>query len=123
VLMEGRTTFVIAQRVSTVQSADQILVLDHGEIVGRGSHEDLLESNAIYAEIYRLQLMDESVEEAFGAERAAELVGATAWRAAHAEAADPSGVPSKTNGAAGGRPDATTNGAASNGHTTSGRNA
>jgi ATP-binding cassette subfamily B protein len=64
VLMEGRTTLIIAQRVSTVLSADQIIVLDHGEIVGRGTHAELLESNAIYAEIYRLQLMDESSPEA-----------------------------------------------------------
>jgi ATP-binding cassette, subfamily B, multidrug efflux pump len=78
VLMEGRTTFVIAQRVSTVQSADQILVLDKGEIVGMGTHDELLETNAIYAEIFRLQLMDESVIEAFGAEGAAALVGAGA---------------------------------------------
>ncbi len=74
VLMEGRTTFVIAQRVSTVQSADKIIVLDHGEIVGMGAHDELLENNAIYAEIYRLQLMDESVVEAFGSEQAAALV-------------------------------------------------
>src|SRR5205085_4402217 len=40
VLMEGRTTFMIAQRVSTVQNADQILVLDHGKLVGMGNHEE-----------------------------------------------------------------------------------
>jgi ABC-type multidrug transport system ATPase subunit len=66
--MEGRTTFMIAQRVSTVQNADQILVLDHGKIVGIGNHEELLESNPIYAEVYRLQLMDESAMEALEAE-------------------------------------------------------
>jgi len=60
VLMAGRTTLVIAQRVSTVRRADRIIVLDHGKVVGSGAHEELLESNAIYAEIYRLQLMDES---------------------------------------------------------------
>ncbi|MBM2811261.1 MAG: hypothetical protein HW416_2020 [Chloroflexi bacterium] len=74
VLMEGRTTLVIAQRVSTVQSADRILVLERGELVGVGNHDELLESNAIYAEIYHLQLMDESVAETFGADGAAELV-------------------------------------------------
>src|SRR5205823_5014528 len=42
-LMEGRTTFVIAQRVTTVQHADQILVIDHGKLVGNGTHEELLE--------------------------------------------------------------------------------
>jgi ATP-binding cassette subfamily B multidrug efflux pump len=81
ILMEGRTTFVIAQRVSTVQSADNIIVLDHGEIVGMGNHDELMESNAIYAEIYQLQLMDESVVEAFGAEEAAALVAGGARNA------------------------------------------
>lgn len=55
-LMEGRTSFVIAQRVATVLNADQILVLDRGEIVARGTHEELLETSAIYAEIYYSQL-------------------------------------------------------------------
>ncbi|MEK7217082.1 MAG: ATP-binding cassette domain-containing protein, partial [Chloroflexota bacterium] len=59
VLMAGRTTLVIAQRVSTVLRADKIIVLDHGRVVGSGTHEELLESNPIYAEIHRLQLMDE----------------------------------------------------------------
>jgi ABC-type multidrug transport system fused ATPase/permease subunit len=59
VLMEGRTTFVIAQRVSTVQSADQIVVLERGQIVGMGTHEELLQNNEIYAEIAQLQLMNE----------------------------------------------------------------
>lgn len=78
VLMEGRTTFVIAQRVSTVQNADVIIVLDRGEIVGMGSHEELLESNSIYAEIYQLQLMDETVEETVGRDGGGALVGARA---------------------------------------------
>ncbi len=55
-LMEGRTSFVIAQRISTVQKADRILVLDRGRLVAQGRHEELLESNPIYAEIYYLQL-------------------------------------------------------------------
>lgn len=57
-LMRGRTSFVIAQRVSTVLSADQILVLDKGEIVAQGTHADLLENSPIYAEIYSSQLVD-----------------------------------------------------------------
>ncbi|MSQ23779.1 MAG: ABC transporter ATP-binding protein [Chloroflexi bacterium] len=61
VLMKGRTTLIIAQRVSTVQYADQIVVLDQGEIAGIGTHQHLLETNPIYAEIYHLQLTDESV--------------------------------------------------------------
>jgi ATP-binding cassette subfamily B protein len=59
-LMEGRTSFVIAQRISTVRNADQILVLDKGSIVARGKHTDLLESNPIYAEIYRSQLVEDA---------------------------------------------------------------
>ncbi len=56
-LMEGRTSFVIAQRISTVMSADRILVLDKGEIVAQGKHASLMESNAIYAEIYNSQIL------------------------------------------------------------------
>jgi ATP-binding cassette subfamily B multidrug efflux pump len=55
-LMKGRTSFVIAQRISTVLNADQILVLDKGRIVARGTHEELMESSPIYAEIYHSQL-------------------------------------------------------------------
>ena len=56
-LMRGRTSFVIAQRISTVVNADQILVLDKGAIVARGTHEELMESSPIYAEIYHSQLV------------------------------------------------------------------
>ncbi len=55
-LMVGRTSFVIAQRISTVRDADGILVLDGGGIAARGSHEELLRESAIYAEIYHSQL-------------------------------------------------------------------
>ncbi len=55
-LMEGRTSFVIAQRIATVLNADQILVLERGEIVARGTHEELLDGSPIYAEIYYSQL-------------------------------------------------------------------
>lgn len=58
-LMEGRTSFVIAQRVATVLNADQILVLDRGEVVARGVHEELLETSEIYAEIYSSQLEED----------------------------------------------------------------
>ncbi|HSD85282.1 MAG TPA: ABC transporter ATP-binding protein, partial [Anaerolineae bacterium] len=56
-LMKGRTSFVIAQRISTVLNADQILVLDKGAIVARGTHEELLENSEIYAQIYQSQLV------------------------------------------------------------------
>ena len=59
-LMEGRTSFVIAQRIATVLNADQILVLDEGEIVARGIHEELLHESSIYAEIYSSQLQGET---------------------------------------------------------------
>ncbi|HEX9118581.1 MAG TPA: ABC transporter ATP-binding protein [Anaerolineae bacterium] len=59
-LMKGRTSFVIAQRISTVRQADQILVLDRGQILARGGHEDLMENSPIYAEIYNSQLVDDA---------------------------------------------------------------
>jgi ATP-binding cassette subfamily B protein len=59
-LMKGRTSFVIAQRISTVLNADLILVLDRGRIVARGRHEDLLETSEIYAGIYSSQLLDDA---------------------------------------------------------------
>jgi ATP-binding cassette subfamily B protein len=58
-LMKGRTTFVIAQRLLTLKSADCILVLDHGEIVERGSHRELLALDGLYRQIYDLQLRDQ----------------------------------------------------------------
>lgn len=59
-LMSGRTSFVIAQRISTVVNADQILVLDKGRIVARGQHADLMETSELYAEIYRSQLVEDA---------------------------------------------------------------
>lgn len=58
-LMQNRTTFVIAQRLSTVKRADQILVLDGGRIVQRGTHDELLEQGGLYKQIYDLQLKDQ----------------------------------------------------------------
>ncbi len=63
-LMKNRTSFVIAQRISTVMNADQILVLDKGQIVAQGKHEELLETSEIYADIYCSQLIDDSEKEA-----------------------------------------------------------
>jgi ATP-binding cassette subfamily B protein len=64
-LMKGRTSFVIAQRITTVLNADQILVLDKGQIVASGKHEELMEQSPIYAEIYNSQLVgDAEIDEA-----------------------------------------------------------
>ena len=57
-LMEGRTTFVIAHRLSTVRRADMILVMDKGQIVERGTHEELLARGGLYKQIHDLQLVD-----------------------------------------------------------------
>jgi subfamily B ATP-binding cassette protein MsbA len=59
-LRAGRTTFVIAHRLSTITSADQILVLEHGEIVERGTHAQLLELGGRYRDLYRRQYQLES---------------------------------------------------------------
>ena len=58
-LMENRTTLVIAHRLSTVESADQIIVLDKGRIVESGTHATLLQENGHYAGLYRMQFADE----------------------------------------------------------------
>jgi ATP-binding cassette subfamily B protein len=55
-LMRGRTSFVIAQRLSTLRMADLILVLDKGRIAARGPHDELLKTSGLYAEIYHQQL-------------------------------------------------------------------
>jgi ATP-binding cassette subfamily B protein len=54
-LMEGRTSFVIAHRLSTIKNADLILVVRDGNIVEKGKHEELLEKNGFYAEMYNSQ--------------------------------------------------------------------
>ena len=60
-LMKGRTSFIIAHRLSTIKNADLILVLNHGDIVEQGKHEELLAKNGFYAELYNSQF--EEVEE------------------------------------------------------------
>jgi ATP-binding cassette subfamily B protein len=62
-LMQGRTTFVIAQRLRTVKAADQILVLQDGHIAEQGRHEELIQQDGLYRQIYDLELRDQ--EEAF----------------------------------------------------------
>jgi subfamily B ATP-binding cassette protein MsbA len=58
-LMENRTTLVIAHRLSTVENADEIIVLHAGNIVESGTHRELIEQNGRYAELYRMQFSDE----------------------------------------------------------------
>ena len=59
----GRTVLVVSHRVSSVKDADQILVLDDGQLVERGSHEELLSRNGYYADLYRRQTLEEEIEE------------------------------------------------------------
>ena len=58
-LLHGRTSFVIAHRLSTIRDADQVLVMQAGQIVERGTHDDLLARGGLYAELYRRQFRDE----------------------------------------------------------------
>lgn len=74
-LMRGRTSFVIAQRISTVRNADLILVLDKGRIAAQGTHEELLESSEIYADIYSSQLLDDAPSTERGHDDGAALAG------------------------------------------------
>ena len=56
-LMEGRTSFVIAHRLSTIRDADLILVMDQGKVIEQGTHQELLEANGFYADLYNSQFM------------------------------------------------------------------
>ena len=63
-VMHGRTTILIAHRTSTVREADQIVVLKDGGILERGTHQELLELNGYYADLYQKQLLEEELERA-----------------------------------------------------------
>jgi ATP-binding cassette subfamily B protein len=63
-VLQGRTSILISHRISTVRSADQIIVLKGGHIVERGTHSELLAHGAYYAELYQKQLLEEELERA-----------------------------------------------------------
>jgi ATP-binding cassette subfamily B protein len=63
-VMASRTTLIISHRISAIQHADVILVIDDGRIVERGRHEDLLRAGGLYADLYERQLLEEELEEA-----------------------------------------------------------
>jgi ATP-binding cassette subfamily B protein len=60
-VMRERTSLIVSHRISTVRGADQILVLDAGRIVERGTHDELLERNGLYADLHRKQLLEEEL--------------------------------------------------------------
>jgi ATP-binding cassette subfamily B protein len=63
-VMQGRTTFVIAHRLSTIRHADEIVVLDHGHIVERGTHDSLLAAGGYYADLYQAQFAGQEAAQA-----------------------------------------------------------
>jgi ATP-binding cassette, subfamily B, multidrug efflux pump len=63
-LMKGRTAFVIAHRLSTIRNADEILVMDQGQIVEQGSHDELMASRGFYYDLYNSQFEEAIVEAA-----------------------------------------------------------
>jgi len=60
-LMQGRTSFVIAHRLSTIRAADQVVVIDHGETVERGTHQELLDRCGFYHHLYVSQFKGEAI--------------------------------------------------------------
>lgn len=63
-VMQNRTSIIIAHRISTIKDADHIIVLDQGEIIEEGTHEELLENNGLYNSLYQKQLLEEKLASA-----------------------------------------------------------
>jgi subfamily B ATP-binding cassette protein MsbA len=61
-LMKGRTTIVIAHRLTTIHSADKIVVLDRGRVIDQGSHKELMSRGGIYRDLYELQFSDQTID-------------------------------------------------------------
>ena len=57
-LMENRTTFIVAHRLSTIHKADQIIVLEKGRIIETGQHEELMKNKSLYYNLYKLKMRD-----------------------------------------------------------------
>lgn len=69
-LRKGRTTIIVAHRISTIQDADHILVLDEGKVEEYGTHEELLNNGKLYASLYRKQQLEKELHEEGGAAHA-----------------------------------------------------
>ncbi|MGZ4164728.1 MAG: ATP-binding cassette domain-containing protein, partial [Tumebacillaceae bacterium] len=63
-IMKDRTSLIIAHRISTIKDADEIIVLDEGAILERGTHDQLLEHHGLYYELYQKQLLEEKIASA-----------------------------------------------------------
>jgi ATP-binding cassette subfamily B protein len=61
-IMKGRTNFVIAHRLSTIRNADTILVLNEGQIIEKGTHDELMKKGGFYAELYKSQFLGAMVD-------------------------------------------------------------
>ena len=58
-MMQGRTSFIVAHRLSTIEQADRILVMNHGQILEQGSHHELLKQGGFYSQLYNSQFAGE----------------------------------------------------------------
>jgi ATP-binding cassette subfamily B protein len=61
-IMKGRTNFVIAHRLSTIRNADTILVMNEGQIIEKGTHDELMKKGGFYAELYKSQFLGAMVD-------------------------------------------------------------